>query len=54
LSRAVDTGLTKFGAVLGDGTRIGANVVTSPGTLLGPHSVVPRLGLVDQMAGTVP
>jgi len=47
---AVNTGLAKFGAVLGDGTRIGANAVTSPGTLLGPRSVVPRLGLVDQMA----
>jgi NDP-sugar pyrophosphorylase family protein len=47
--QAVDTGLTKFGAVLGDGTRIGANAVTSPGTLLPPHTVVPRLGLVDQM-----
>jgi UDP-N-acetylglucosamine diphosphorylase / glucose-1-phosphate thymidylyltransferase / UDP-N-acetylgalactosamine diphosphorylase / glucosamine-1-phosphate N-acetyltransferase / galactosamine-1-phosphate N-acetyltransferase len=48
--RAVATGLTKFGAVLGDGTRIGANAVTTPGTLLPPHSVVPRLGLVDQLA----
>ena len=48
--QAVATGLTKFGAVLGDGTRIGANAVTTPGTLLPPHSVVPRLGLVDQLA----
>lgn len=45
----IDTGLVKFGAVLGDGTRIGANAVTTPGTLLQPGSVVPRLGLVDQM-----
>ncbi len=44
------TGLTKFGAVLGDGTRIGANAVTTPGTLLPPRSVVPRLGLIDQLA----
>lgn len=48
--RAVATGLTKFGAVLGDETRIGANAVTTPGTLLPPHSVVPRLGLVNQLA----
>ncbi len=44
----VATGLTKFGALIGDGSRIGANAVTSPGTLLPPGTVVPRLGLVDQ------
>ncbi len=44
----VATGLTKFGALIGDGSRIGANAVMSPGTLLPPGSVVPRLGLVDQ------
>jgi len=48
--KARATGLTKFGAVLGDGTRIGANAVTTPGTLLPPSSIVPRLGLVDQTA----
>jgi hypothetical protein len=48
--RAVATGLTKFGAVLGDGIQIGANAVTTPGTLLPPYSVIPRLGLVDQLA----
>ena len=31
-----DTGLRKFGAVVGDDAEIGCNVVTSPGTLLGP------------------
>jgi UDP-N-acetylglucosamine diphosphorylase / glucose-1-phosphate thymidylyltransferase / UDP-N-acetylgalactosamine diphosphorylase / glucosamine-1-phosphate N-acetyltransferase / galactosamine-1-phosphate N-acetyltransferase len=48
----IPTGLTKFGAVLGDGTRIGANAVTTPGTLLPPQSIVPRLGLIDQLADT--
>lgn len=47
--QVVVTGLTKFGALIGDGSRIGANAVTSPGTLLPPGSVVPRLGLVDQL-----
>lgn len=47
--QVVATGLTKFGALIGDGSRIGANAVTSPGTLLPPGSVVPRLGLVDQL-----
>jgi UDP-N-acetylglucosamine diphosphorylase / glucose-1-phosphate thymidylyltransferase / UDP-N-acetylgalactosamine diphosphorylase / glucosamine-1-phosphate N-acetyltransferase / galactosamine-1-phosphate N-acetyltransferase len=46
---AVPTGLVKFGAILGDGCRVGANSVISPGTLLGPGTVVPRLTLVDQL-----
>ncbi|SDM17892.1 transferase hexapeptide (six repeat-containing protein) [Catalinimonas alkaloidigena] len=47
--RAVlDTGVTKFGALVGDDSRIGANAVLSPGSLLPPRSVVGRLALVDQ------
>lgn len=46
----IAAGVTKFGALIGDRSRIGANAVTSPGTLLPPGSVVPRLGLVDQFA----
>jgi UDP-N-acetylglucosamine diphosphorylase / glucose-1-phosphate thymidylyltransferase / UDP-N-acetylgalactosamine diphosphorylase / glucosamine-1-phosphate N-acetyltransferase / galactosamine-1-phosphate N-acetyltransferase len=41
-------GVTKFGALVGDHARIGANAVLAPGTLLARRSVVPRLGLVDQ------
>jgi NDP-sugar pyrophosphorylase family protein len=37
---AVDTGLKKFGAVLGDGAEVGCNAVLNPGTLLGPRSLV--------------
>lgn len=44
----IETGVAKFGALIGDGTRIGANAVIAPGALLGPGSVIPRLGLVDQ------
>ena len=36
----IDTGLTKFGAVIGDDVEIGCNAVTSPGALLGPGSWV--------------
>jgi UDP-N-acetylglucosamine diphosphorylase / glucose-1-phosphate thymidylyltransferase / UDP-N-acetylgalactosamine diphosphorylase / glucosamine-1-phosphate N-acetyltransferase / galactosamine-1-phosphate N-acetyltransferase len=32
--------LPKLGAVLGDGTQIGCNAVTSPGTVIGRDSVV--------------
>jgi bifunctional N-acetylglucosamine-1-phosphate-uridyltransferase/glucosamine-1-phosphate-acetyltransferase GlmU-like protein len=38
----------KFGAIVGDGTKIGANAVLSPGTVLAPASVVGRLELVCQ------
>ncbi len=31
-----DSGLRKFGAILGDRTQIGCNVVTNPGVILGP------------------
>lgn len=42
------TGLHKFGALVGDGCRIGANAVLSPGTLLTPKTIVRRLQLVEQ------
>lgn len=35
-----DTGLPKFGAVLGDGCQTGCNVVTYPGCLVGPNTLV--------------
>jgi bifunctional N-acetylglucosamine-1-phosphate-uridyltransferase/glucosamine-1-phosphate-acetyltransferase GlmU-like protein len=35
-----DTGLRKFGVIMGDRTETGCNAVTSPGTLLGPRSIV--------------
>jgi len=36
----IDTGLRKFGAVLGDGVEIGCNTVTNPGTVLGKGCMV--------------
>lgn len=41
-------GVTKFGALVGDHSKIGANAVLSPGTILPPESVVRRLELVEQ------
>lgn len=35
-----DTGLVKFGAVVGDYSQIGCNVVTNPGTLIGKNTLV--------------
>ncbi len=39
---------TKFGGVVGDYTRIGANAVLSPGTILQSKSIVRRLELIEQ------
>ncbi len=44
----IDTELEKFGAIVGDRAKIGANAVLAPGTLLLPDTIVGRLELVDQ------
>ena len=36
----IDSGLRKFGAILGDNVQTGCNTVTNPGTLIGPKSMV--------------
>jgi NDP-sugar pyrophosphorylase family protein len=41
------TGVEKFGALVGDNCRIGANAVLSPGTVLEKNAVVNRLQLVS-------
>jgi UDP-N-acetylglucosamine diphosphorylase / glucose-1-phosphate thymidylyltransferase / UDP-N-acetylgalactosamine diphosphorylase / glucosamine-1-phosphate N-acetyltransferase / galactosamine-1-phosphate N-acetyltransferase len=46
--KAFPTGITKFGALVGDNCKIGANAVLSPGTILSMNSIVNRLQLVDQ------
>lgn len=43
-----DTGVVKFGALVGDGCRIGANAVVAPGALLLPGAIVRRTALFDQ------
>jgi len=35
-----DTGLRKFGALLGDGVEIGCNAVLNPGSIVGPGAVI--------------
>jgi bifunctional N-acetylglucosamine-1-phosphate-uridyltransferase/glucosamine-1-phosphate-acetyltransferase GlmU-like protein len=46
----IKTGVVKFGALIGDHSRVGANAVLSPGSVLAPHTIVARLALVDQGA----
>jgi acetyltransferase-like isoleucine patch superfamily enzyme len=47
----LETGVEKFGALVGDRTRIGANAVVAPGAILAPAMVVKRLSLIDQAVG---
>jgi NDP-sugar pyrophosphorylase family protein len=44
------TGSQKFGSLVGDHCKVGANAVLSPGTLLLPGTVVKRLELIDQVS----
>jgi len=44
----MDTGVSKFGALVADGVRIGANAVVAPGAILSRGMVVGRLALVDR------
>jgi acetyltransferase-like isoleucine patch superfamily enzyme len=46
--KKIKTGSAKFGAVIGDGCKIGANAVLSPGTILEKNSVVARQQLINQ------
>ena len=48
-NQIVDTGLEKFGALVGDNSRIGANAVLSPGTILTKDAIVKRLELIEQL-----
>lgn len=48
-SEIINTGMVKFGSLIGDGSKIGANAVLSPGTVLQPNSVIKRLELVEQV-----
>jgi len=50
---AIRTGCEKFGALIGDDCKIGANAVLAPGTILRRGTIVPRLKLVDQTAARV-
>jgi NDP-sugar pyrophosphorylase family protein len=48
-SEIIETGIEKFGAIIGDYCKVGANAVLSPGTILAKNTVVKRLELVEQI-----
>ncbi len=52
-AKIISTGCHKFGSLVGDHTKIGANAVLSPGTFLQPGSIVKRLELVEQVGEIV-
>ena len=43
------TGIKKFGSLVGDACKVGANAVLSPGTILKKGTVVKRLELIEQL-----
>ena len=45
----INTNSEKFGALVGDNSKIGANAVLSPGTILEKNSIVKRLQLIEQI-----
>ncbi len=47
--QVIKTHSEKFGSLVGDHSKIGANAVLSPGTLLTKHSIVKRLELIEQI-----
>jgi NDP-sugar pyrophosphorylase family protein len=49
MEKVLDTGMDKFGALVGDDCRIGANAVLSPGTMLPKGYIVKRLELIEQI-----
>jgi UDP-N-acetylglucosamine diphosphorylase / glucose-1-phosphate thymidylyltransferase / UDP-N-acetylgalactosamine diphosphorylase / glucosamine-1-phosphate N-acetyltransferase / galactosamine-1-phosphate N-acetyltransferase len=49
-NQSIRTNMMKFGSLIGDHSKIGANAVLSPGTILQPESIVARLQLVNQHA----
>lgn len=48
-SEIVNTNVQKFGSLVGDYCKIGANAVLSPGTILERETIVKRLELIQQI-----
>ncbi|SNT59417.1 transferase hexapeptide (six repeat-containing protein) [Tardiphaga sp. OK246] len=44
----IDTGVDKFGALIGDDCKFGANAVIAPGAIFERGAIIARLALVDQ------
>jgi NDP-sugar pyrophosphorylase family protein len=51
--RVIETNTTKFGSLIGDNSKIGANAVLFPGTILEKNSIVDRLKCINQLAENI-
>jgi len=51
--KRIGTGLEKLGALVGDGSQIGCNAVTNPGSLIAPNSMVNPNETVSGFFGTM-
>lgn len=45
----IETGLKKFGAMIGDGVEVGCGSILNPGTVIGPHSNIYPLSSVREV-----
>lgn len=50
----IETGVDKFGALIGDAAKIGANSVVAPGALIEPGARIARLTRIDQHPEALP
>ncbi|PWN63175.1 LpxA family transferase [Chryseobacterium oncorhynchi] len=48
-NQIISTGINKFGSLVGDDCKIGANAVLSPGSILNKKTIVKRLELIEQV-----
>ena len=48
-NQIIDTKTEKFGSLVGDNSKVGANAVLSPGTILEKNSIGKRLELIEQI-----
>lgn len=46
LEKTYTTGLTKFGAIIGDGVEVGCNTVINPGSIIGQNTTIYPLAMV--------
>lgn len=51
-NQRIATGVLKFGSLVGDHSRIGANAVIAPGAILSPNTIIRRGEAVDQYQNT--
>lgn len=50
-NEVIKTGVKKFGCIAGDHSRIGANAVLDPGSVLSPGKIIGRLEHYEQLKG---